>query len=117
MLAGDEGGGGIVGVAVIVTLCAVLCAVAPVGGALAARQELQGSADAAALAAADTASGRVPGAPCDAAATVAHAAAGSIESCSIDGTGIATITLGATIFGVAVRATSRAGPPINAPEA
>lgn len=86
------------------------------GGALAAgrvadtSQRAAGGADAAALAAADTLSGRLPGVACDAAADVAARNGTSVTACTTDGA-IATVTVVANVMGVEISATARAGPP------
>lgn len=77
---------------------------------LAARQALAGAADAAALAAADTASGRIAGYPCDNAERVAAANGASLQGCDLDGL-VATVTAGNTIVGIRVVSTATAGPP------
>ncbi|MCS5716723.1 pilus assembly protein TadG-related protein [Herbiconiux sp. CPCC 205763] len=110
-MAGESGSGGITGLAVIGVLCALLVAIAPIGGALSARQHLQGAADAAALAAADTASGRVAGSPCDAASGLAGALGVSLSDCGVDPSGRATVRVSATVLGVSIDASARAGPP------
>jgi secretion/DNA translocation related TadE-like protein len=84
--------------------------VLPLGAALVEKRAIAGAADAAALAAADVASGLVPGVPCEAAARQAGAGGGVLASCELDGT-VVTVTVSSTVLGVpfAVRAT--AGPP------
>ncbi|WP_370545136.1 Rv3654c family TadE-like protein [Herbiconiux sp. VKM Ac-1786] len=108
---GEEGGGSVVGLAVVAALAAAVVAFAPFGGALAARQALVGAADAAALAAADTASGRVSGDPCGAAAAVAGALGVIVAGCTVDGGGVAVVTVSTTILGIPLAAEARAGPP------
>ncbi|MFB2599418.1 Rv3654c family TadE-like protein [Herbiconiux sp. P17] len=111
IVAGEGGSGGITGVALIGALCALLVAIAPIGGALAARQQLQGAADAAALAAADTASGRVAGAPCEVAGSLTSALDVSLAACAVDPRGLATVRVAATVLGISIAASARAGPP------
>lgn len=84
--------------------------VLPVGAALVEKRVIAGAADAAALAAADVASGLVPGIPCDAAADVAAANGGSLAGCDVDGA-VVTVGVSGSVFGIpfAIRAT--AGPP------
>lgn len=100
-----------VGLAVVAALAAAVVAFAPFGGALAARQVLVGAADAAALAAADTASGRVSGDPCGAAAAIAEALRVTLAECSLGGGGVAEVTVSTTILGFPLTAEARAGPP------
>ncbi|MFJ6652794.1 Rv3654c family TadE-like protein [Microbacterium sp. NPDC091313] len=92
---------------VIATAAIALCAMA---GASVHAQRLAGAADAAALAAADAASGAVPGVPCDRAAEVAAMAGASVTACELDGL-IATVTVAAPWGALPAAATARAGPP------
>lgn len=93
--------------AALVLLAVGACAVA--GAALHA-QRLAGIADAAALAAADTVSGAVPGEPCRAAETVATAGGARLDACDLDGL-VATVTVGSAYGGIPLDARARAGPP------
>jgi secretion/DNA translocation related TadE-like protein len=107
----EDGGGSVVGLAIVAALAAAVVAFAPFGGALAARQVLLGAADAAALAAADTASGRVSGDPCSAAASVAGALAVELTECAVGAGGVAEVTVATTVLDFPITATARAGPP------
>jgi DNA topoisomerase I len=93
--------------AALAALAVGLCAVA--GGAIHA-QRLAGIADAAALAAADTVSGAVPGEPCESASRVAAAGSASLDACELDGL-VATVTVGSAYGGIPLDARARAGPP------
>jgi hypothetical protein len=84
-----------------------LCAVA--SGSVHA-QRLAAAADAAALAAADTASGAVPGVPCERAAEVAATAAAHVVACDLDEL-VATVTVSAPFGVMPASASARAGPP------
>ena len=108
---GEAGGGSVLALAVVVALCGAVLAFAPFGAALAAHQALQGAADAAALAAADTSSGRMPGVPCEAAQAVAAAMRVDIAGCAVSADGSATVTVTTVIAGIPVSARSRAGQP------
>ncbi len=110
--AGDEhGGASVLGLVVIGLLVGLVCAVAPIGGVLAAHQRLQGAADAAALAAADIASGRVAGGvPCEAAAALAASAGARLDDCALAGQ-VAHVSLSTELLGFALHAEARAGPP------
>ena len=77
---------------------------------LAVRQAVAGAADAAALAAADVASGLVSGYPCATAALVAAANGAAVASCAVDGL-VVTVSASRDILGLAVTATATAGPP------
>jgi secretion/DNA translocation related TadE-like protein len=96
---------GITAVAVTVTL-----ALAAACGAAVQAQKLAGTADAASLAAADTASGAVEGVPCEAAAQVAEAGGATLTDCVLDGL-VATVAVGTAYGGIPFDAHSRAGPP------
>ena len=80
------------------------------GSAAVFGQRLAGAADAAALAAADAASGAVAGVPCESAEAVARSAAAELPGCEIDGL-TATVTVSAMFGGLPAVATARAGPP------
>jgi len=92
--------------------CAATLAIAftAVGAAAVSSQRLAGAADAAALAAADAASGVVEGAPCERAAEIAVAAGSELAACELDGV-IATVTVTGTFGRFAATASARAGPP------
>lgn len=109
--AADEGAASVLGVGVIGLLVGVLCAVAPLGGVLAVHQQVQRAADAAALAAADIASGRVAsGVPCEQADAIAREADAHVDACALDGL-TAEVRLSTTVVGFTVHASARAGPP------
>ena len=79
---------------------------------LVTRQAVAAAADAAALAAADAASGRIPGYPCELASRVAAANGAAVGSCTVDGL-VVTITASRSILGIAVSARATAGPPTS----
>lgn len=94
-------------------LCAAALLAAGLAGAGAAAvtsQRLASAADAGALAAADAASGAVPGVPCERAAEVAGTFGGVIEACELDEL-IATVTVSMRLGPVTAQASARAGPP------
>ena len=92
-------------------VAAILAAGLAVAGAAAvAGQRLASAADAGALAAADAASGAVPGIPCDRAGEVAGAFGAVVEACDLHEL-IATITVSMRFGPVTARASARAGPP------
>lgn len=80
------------------------------GGALVERQRVIGAADNAAIAAADAARGLVPDSPCPVAERVAEANRAELRSCEVDGY-VVTVEVGASIWGVPLRARATAGPP------
>lgn len=109
-MSGDHGSGSLLAIAVGGSIAALTALALPLYMGLAARQAVAAAADASALAAADTASGRVPGYPCANAERVAAANGASIDACTIDGL-IVTVTAARTIVGIPVAATATAGPP------
>jgi hypothetical protein len=74
------------------------------------RQRVIGAADAAALAAADGASGAVAGEPCVLARRLAAAGGAALDSCVVDGL-VATVAASTRVGPVPFEARSRAGPP------
>lgn len=106
----DDGSGGVLALAVVALVAVLALAVVGLGTALATRQRIVAAADAAALAAADTALGIHPGVPCDAARAVARAHDVTLASCALDGV-VATVEVVGTVAGVPVGVRSRAGPP------
>jgi secretion/DNA translocation related TadE-like protein len=104
-MAGSIAAIGVVGCAATLCLGLVLTASAAVFG-----QRLAGAADAAALAAADAASGAVIGVPCESADAVARSAGAELSTCEVDGL-TATVTLSAKFTQLPATARARAGPP------
>ncbi|MDZ5144560.1 Rv3654c family TadE-like protein [Microbacterium testaceum] len=102
--------GAVSSVGVAAVIAGLIAALAVVGGAALAAERLAGTADAAALAAADAASGAVTGVPCDEAARIAEAGNASLRECDVEGL-IATITVAGAYGGISFDARSRAGPP------
>lgn len=96
-------------IAILGAAIALSMMLVPLYAGLATRHSVTAAADAAALAAADTAVGIVPGVPCDAARRVAAANGASILSCDIDGL-IVTVTAARIMLGVPVTAAATAGP-------
>jgi len=92
------------------TLAFLAVGLAGVAGATVHVQRLHGTADAAALAAADALSGAVPGDPCVDAENVARAGAARLEACDLDGA-IVTVTVASAYGGIPLDARARAGPP------
>ncbi|HEY0248386.1 MAG TPA: Rv3654c family TadE-like protein [Gryllotalpicola sp.] len=111
---GERGAGSVLAVgllgAVVLAAAAALFAL----GALVAQQEVQNAADAAALAAADTLSGRSSGYPCDNAARAARLDGASVTRCSTDGP-VAAVTAARSWAQLGLTARARAGPPSAAP--
>ncbi len=106
----ERGAGSVLALAIVGATTVVLVAVLSLGAALVLRQRVIGAADAAALAAADGASGAVAGAPCGLAERVAQANHAILGRCVLDGL-VATVTVSASFGGVPFSARSTAGPP------
>jgi secretion/DNA translocation related TadE-like protein len=106
----ERGSGSILAVGMVAALFASTAVVLPFALALPVKHRVKDAADAAALAAADVLVGRTPGAPCEIAGFVAEANRADVVRCELDGL-VATVTTGATVLGLAVTATSSAGPP------
>ena len=95
----------------VVGCAAALCAgFALVGSAAVFGQRIAGVADAAALAAADAASGAVAGVACELAQTIAASAQLQLSACEVDGL-VATVTVTGSFARLPATATARAGPP------
>lgn len=105
----DRGAGSVALLAVIAVLVAVLALCAPLYRGLVAQRELVRAANAVALAAADTLSGRVAGYPCDRAEQTAVLLAVSLEHCAIEADTV-RIAVGLSVEGIALIAEARAGP-------
>lgn len=107
----DAGAGSVLALAVVgVTVVCALAALG-LGSALVVRQRVVAAADAAALAAADTLLGVVPGDPCARAAEVAQAHRVALAECRLDGAE-ARVRVGSSVLGLPISVESRAGPPL-----
>jgi DNA topoisomerase-1 len=93
-------------VAAIVTLVAALALAA---GAVFTVQRAQSVVDDSALAAADSASGRSPGYPCDRATAIAASKSLALVSCEITGHS-SRVTSSLLVLGIAVSIRAQAGP-------
>ena len=91
--------------AAVVTTGSVL----PVCGLLVESAALAGAADAAALAGADAASGRMSGLPCEVAGSLAAANGVELAGCSVDGM-VVTVVVERWVGAVPVRTVATAGP-------
>jgi len=109
-LHGDAGSGSVLAVAVIASVVALTLMLVPLAQALVLKQRVVAAADAAALAAADTASGALAGFPCDAAERAARLNGAGLGRCRIDGL-IATVSARSTSWGLNITVLARAGPP------
>lgn len=108
VVAHARGSGTMLSVGLIACGAALAVALAATSGASLARQNLTHAADAAALAAADTHSGFVDGAPCDRARSTASAFGASVSLCAPCG-GDHCVEVTDTFLGIAMAVRSRAG--------
>ena len=106
----ERGSGSLLALAIVGVVLIVTTAVVPLFAVLAAGQSVQNAADAAALAAADTASGAVAGIPCESAMEAASLNGASLGACAVDGL-IASVTVNRSVGVFDLSSTARAGPP------
>lgn len=106
----DEGSGAILGVALIAATMLATALVVTTFAVLATHQTVLNAADAAALAAADTASGAVAGIPCDAAGQAAVLNGATVVSCVLDGL-VSDVVVERAAGPFVLRSRARAGPP------
>jgi len=106
----EHGSGSVLAIALLGAIVAVTMALLPVLGLLSVGQAVRSAADAAALAGADTASGLIPGVPCEAAQRAAELNAVHLSGCTVDRLKV-TVTVERTAGGFALRGRARAGPP------
>lgn len=106
----ERGSAGVVLIGVTAAIVLLTSAWLGVCGLFAVQQRVAAVADAAALAAADAASGFAAGEPCALARQVAIAMAASISSCEVTGLE-SRVSASADYLGLAVTAQARAGPP------
>lgn len=114
-LRGERGAGTVVALGMVLGVVAALLLVLPVYAVLATRHSVVAAADAAALAAADGASGLEAGHPCELAGRVAGANGAAVTSCAVDGL-VATVTVGRRVAGFWIEGSARAGPAGSAPD-
>lgn len=102
--------GAILTVGSILVTSALTLGLAATGGAAVAARRAAGAADNAAIAAADTVSGALPGEPCARATEVAGASGARVIDCRTDDLD-ATVTVVVPFAGLVATARARAGPP------
>lgn len=112
----DRGSGSVLAIALAAAVLVLAGLVLPLNAALTTRQIVANAADAAALAAADTASGLVTGDPCENAERAARLNGAIVVECAFGGDGAtsgleATVSVERTVLGLSVRMSARAGPP------
>lgn len=106
----QEGSGSLLAVAVVGAVLTMAAMLIPALAILSASQSVQNAADAAALAAADTASGAIPGVPCESASSAARMNEAALDACALDGL-IASVSVSRSVGAFLVSSTARAGPP------
>lgn len=106
----ERGSASVLALGIVGVLIAVAASVLVVMGAFVQQRRAAVAVDAAALAAADVATGRVGGSPCVEAKRIAEAGGAALESCALDGV-VASVTVSTGYFGLRSRAEARAGPP------
>lgn len=106
----DDGAGTALAIGVVAAVVIVASTMLPLTLGFAKTRTLAATADSAALAAADTASGALPGYPCEAAASAVRLGGGDLVECRVDAA-IASVTVADDILGIRAESTSRAGPP------
>ena len=112
--ASERGSGTVLVVAVLGAVVLLAVTMIPLGGAFVASQGAANAADAAALAAADVASGLIPGVACEAAARAASVNGAALAGCELKGAvAQVSVTLDWSALGWAMSssARARAGPP------
>ncbi|TFD91160.1 helicase [Cryobacterium lactosi] len=105
----ERGSGSVLVVALLGALVTLTAVLVPVLALLPTHQSVQGAADAAALAAADVASGLMPGVPCETAARAAELNGARLAACTVDGL-IATVAVARTVGVFPLSSRARAGP-------
>jgi len=106
----DRGAASVLALGIVGAIVALTALVVPVVTTFVASQRAANAVDAAALAAADSVSGAVPGVPCELAAATAARNGAVLVSCRTDGP-VATVAVTVSAFGIEHRAVARAGPP------
>ena len=106
----QSGAGSILVVGLIAVILAATILLVPLYSVLSAQTRVAAAADAAALAAADVAVGRLPGVPCVAAKAVAKINGASMTDCQLDGV-IVTVRVRLFVVGFGVQSAATAGPP------
>ena len=106
----DHGGGSALAVGAIAVVVALTTSILPFVALVPLHARAAAAADLAALAAADTASLRVPGDPCIRAAEAAALHRADVVSCVVDGD-TTDVEVRIVVGGLVLAASARAGPP------
>lgn len=109
-LRSELGAGSVLGLAIVLGIATLAIGGLSVYAALPEKHALQAVADSAALTAANAASGRIQGYPCDLAAQTAELNGADLESCELQGLEV-TVSVSGTVLGITVSVAARAGPP------
>ncbi|MFF1877328.1 Rv3654c family TadE-like protein [Leifsonia sp. NPDC058230] len=107
---GERGSATVLALGIVAALVCLSGGAIAAAGAAVAKQRVAGTADLAALAAADVASGALPGSPCSEAERVVRANGARLGACEVDGA-VATVTASLSYLGFGVEVGARAGPP------
>jgi secretion/DNA translocation related TadE-like protein len=110
MRVAERGSATVLALGIVTALVCLSTGGITIAGACVAKQRAAGAADLGALAAADVASGAIPGTPCAEAERVVRANGASLGVCDVDGA-VATVTASLGYLGFGVDAEARAGPP------
>jgi len=106
----DRGAASVLAIGIVGAVVALTAMVVPITTTFIASQRAANAADAAALAAADAISGRVPAVACELAARVAARNGAVLTSCDPDGPDV-TVVVAVSSLGMDLTAAARAGPP------
>ncbi len=106
----ERGSISVIAIGMIAGVVALTGSIAGISAALVTKQRIAGAADAAAIAAADVASGAVSGYPCASADDAARLNGATLVECAVDGP-VASVLVSARVLAFEVRARARAGPP------
>jgi secretion/DNA translocation related TadE-like protein len=108
-----EGGSGAAGTLIVVSgVIAVTSFLLLAGSSLVVFERAQALTDQAALEAADAASGRIPGYPCDRAERLAESTHIIFGSCDVQNL-VARVTMKVTVLGFLIETRAKAGPKIR----
>lgn len=110
ILAGERGAGSILALAVVTGTVLLTTLVISTLALQVVGRSVANAADAAALAAADTASGAIAGYPCEAATAVAAVNDATLIRCEVEGL-IASVSVQRGVRSLSIAASARAGPP------
>ncbi|TFD66737.1 Rv3654c family TadE-like protein [Cryobacterium ruanii] len=108
------GAGSILALAVLAATVLLTTLIVTILGLLVVSRSVANAADAAALAAADTASGAIAGYPCEAADAAATLNETAVTRCTVLGL-IASVSVRRRVHGIDISASARAGPPPGEP--